>query len=144
MNALDIELEQLDSNVFILRSKMFGLDHEKAGFVDLILADLYDIADLEVIEANNLFEYAEDSSIYNTKLSLILEPSVTKTLQEYESDISDAMDVSMAEIQFQNFEIDLIENQILDIEVDAAAKLKNESKFRLFSAIQKPFSKYLF
>ena len=129
MNALDIELNRLDSNMFVLKSKMFGLDHEKAGFVDLILADLYEIADLEVTAANNLFDYAENGSIYNTKLSLILEPSVAKTLEEYENDISSALDVSIGEIQFQDFEIDLIENQILDVEVDATAKLKTESKF---------------
>jgi len=129
MNALDIELNRLDSNMFVLKSKMFGLDHEKAGFVDLILADLYQIADLEVTAANNLFDYAENGSIYNTKLSLILEPSVAKTLEEYENDISSALDVSINEIQFQKFEIDLIENQILDVEVDATAKLKTESKF---------------
>ena len=129
MNALDIELNRLDSNMFVLKSKMFGLDHEKAGFVDLILADLYEIADLEVTAANNLFDYAENGSIYNTKLSLILEPSVAKTLEEYENDISSALDVSINEIQFQKFEIDLIENQILDVEVDATAKLKTESKF---------------
>ena len=129
MNALDIELNRLDSNMFVLKSKMFGLDHEKAGFVDLILADLYQIADLEVTSANNLFDYAENGLIYNTKLSLILEPSVAKTLEEYENDISSALDVSINEIQFQKFEIDLIENQILDVEVDATAKLKTESKF---------------
>ena len=129
MNALDIELNRLDSNMFVLKSKMFGLDHEKAGFVDLILADLYQIADLEVTSANNLFDYAENGFIYNTKLSLILEPSVAKTLEEYENDISSALDVSINEIQFQKFEIDLIENQILDVEVDATAKLKTESKF---------------
>ena len=115
--------------MFVLKSKMFGLDHEKAGFVDLILADLYQIADLEVTSANNLFDYAENGLIYNTKLSLILEPSVAKTLEEYENDISSALDVSIDEIQFQDFEIDLIENQILDVEVDATAKLKTESKF---------------
>ena len=129
MNALDIELNRLDSNMFVLKSKMFGLDHEKAGFVDLILADLYEIADLEVTSANNLFDYAENGPIFNTKLSLILEPSVAKTLEEYENDISSALDVSIDEIQFQKFEIDLIENQILDVEVDATAKLKTESKF---------------
>lgn len=129
MNALDIELNHLDSKMFVLKSKMFGLDHEKAGFVDLILADLYEIADLEVTSANNLFDYAENGPIFNTKLSLILEPSVAKTLEEYENDISSALDVSIAEIQFQKFEIDLIENQILDVEVDATAKLKTESKF---------------
>ena len=129
MNALDIELNHLDSNMFVLKSKMFGLDHEKAGFVDLILADLYEIADLEVTSANNLFDYAENGPIFNTKLSLILEPSVAKTLEEYENDISSALDVSIDEIQFQKFEIDLIENQILDVEVDATAKLKTESKF---------------
>ena len=129
MNALDIELTELDSNMFVLKSKMFGLDHEKAGFVDLILADLYEIADLEVTSANNLFDYAENGSIFNTKLSLILEPSVAKTLEEYENDINNALDVSIDEIEFQNFEIDLIENQILDVEVGATAKLKTESKF---------------
>ena len=129
MNALDIELNRLDSNMFVLKSKVFGLDHEKAGFVDLILADLYEIADLEVTSANNLFDYAENGPIFNTKLSLILEPSVAKTLEEYENDISSALDVSIDEIQFQKFEIDLIENQILDVEVDATAKLKTESKF---------------
>lgn len=129
MNALDIELNHLDSNMFVLKSKMFGLDHEKAGFVDLILADLYEIAYLEVTSANNLFDYAENGPIFNTKLSLILEPSVAKTLEEYENDISSALDVSIDEIQFQKFEIDLIENQILDVEVDATAKLKTESKF---------------
>ena len=129
MNALDIELNQLDSNMFVLRSKLFGLDHEKAGFVDLILADLYDIADLEVTSASNLFDYTENGSIYNTKLSLIIEPSVTKTVEEYKSDLSYAMDVSIDEVRFQNFELDLIENQILDVEVEAAAKLKTESEF---------------
>ena len=129
MNALDIELNRLDSNMFVLKSKVFGLDHEKAGFVDLILADLYEIAYLEVTSANNLFDYAENGPIFNTKLSLILEPSVAKTLEEYENDISSALDVSIDEIQFQKFEIDLIENQILDVEVDATAKLKTESKF---------------
>ena len=128
MNALDIELNRLDSNIFVLKSKMYGLEHEKAGFVDLILADLYDIADLEVTSANNLFDYAENGSIYNTKLSLILEPSVAKTLEEYENDISNALDVSIDEIEFKNFETDLIENQILDVEVDAIARLKTESK----------------
>ena len=128
MNALDIELNRLDSKIFVLKSKTYGLDHEKAGFVDLILADLYDIADLEVTSANNLFDYAENGSIYNTKLSLILEPSVAKTLEEYENDISNALDVSIDEIEFKNFETDLIENQILDVEVDAIARLKTESK----------------